>query len=555
MSDKSKWRVHHPAAEMYAREHKQGQLSRREFLARATSLGIGATAAYGLIGLHAPAVRADGHGKMKGGTIRVQMSVRELKDTRTYDWSELGNETRGNLEYLVEYNNDGSFRPMLLDSWQINDDATVYTLNVRKGVKWDNGDPLTAQHIAFNIERWCEKDAEGNSMAGRMGTLIDESTQRVKAGVIKVMDDYTLMLELPDPDISLIAGFSDYPAAIVHPSYNPSDTMNAIGTGPYKLVQLDVGVKAVLERKPNHDWWGTAVYGGPHLDRIEYIDYGTEPSGWLAAFESEEIDMVHESVGEFIDVFDGLDLKKSEIVTMGTIVIRPNQLAEVEGRRPYADKRVRQALQMAVDNSVLLELGYGNRGSVAENHHIGPIHPEYAPLPKQVVDKKKAMELMQEAGMAGFEHEIMSIDDDWRRNTTDAAAAQLREAGFKVKRTVLPGSTFWNDWTKYPFSSTNWNGRPLGVQIWALAYRSGEAWNEFGWSNAEFDSLLKDALSIADADKRREIAAKGEALIQDEGVTIQPYWRSLYRHTTDKVVDAPMHVSFEHHHYKWGVTS
>ena len=56
--------------------------------------------------------------------------------------------------------------------------------------------------------------------------------------------------------------------------------------------------------------------------------------------------------------------------------------------------------------------------------------------------------------------------------TCDAVAAQLRDAGINVKRTVLPGSTFWNDWVKYPFSATQWNMRPLGVQVLALAYRS-----------------------------------------------------------------------------------
>ena len=79
------------------------------------------------------------------------------------------------------------------------------------------------------------------------------------------------------------------------------------------------------------------------------------------------------------------------------------------------------------------------------------------------------------------------------RDLAARIAAQLRDAGIPVKRTILPGSTFWNDWTKYPFSSTNWNHRPLGVQIWALAYRSGEAWNEFGWSNPEFDAILTEA--------------------------------------------------------------
>ena len=79
----------------------------------------------------------------------------------------------------------------------------------------------------------------------------------------------------------------------------------------------------------------------------------------------------------------------------------------------------------------------------------------------------------------------------------------MREAGIKVKRTVLPGSTFWNDWTKYPFSMTNWNMRPLGVQVLALAYRTGEAWNEAAYSNPEFDKKLNEALAIADAEKRK----------------------------------------------------
>ncbi len=539
----------HPAAVMYAAEERAGKLSRREFLARATSLGLTATAAYGLLGMTAPA-QADGHAQ-QGGTLRMQMEVRALKDPRTYDWTQIAYFTHGWLEYLVEYNNDGSFAPMLLESWEVNEDATVYTLNVRPGVKWNDGSDFTAEDVARNIAGWCDKNVEGNSMAGRFAVLIDEATGTAVEGGIEVVDATTVKLNLPASDISLIAGMADYPAAVTPADFDPENMLgNPVGTGPYKPESLEVGVKGVLVRNEDHDWWGYEAGKGAFLDRIEYIDYGTDPSAWVAAAAADEVDMFYETVGDFVDVVEGIGWERSEIASAATIVIRPNQLAEVDGMKPYADKRVRQAIAMAVDNAVCLELGYANRGEPARNQHVGPMHPAWADVPGLPHDPEGALALLTEAGMADFEMEITSIDDDWRKNTTDAVAAQLRDAGFNVKRTIIPGSTFWNDWTKYPFSSTNWNHRPLDTQILGLAYRSGEAWNEAGFANAEFDTLLAEANSLADADARREVMAKLQAIMTDEGVTIQPYWRSLYRHAKPGIVGWDMHIAYLPQVYK-----
>jgi peptide/nickel transport system substrate-binding protein len=542
--------THHTAVPKLAEEYRAGLLSRREFLTRTTSLGVSAAAAYGLIGLAAPTPAAAQ--PVQGGTVRIQSDVRPLKDPRTYDWPQMSNYSRGWLEYLVEYQRDGSFQPMLLESWEVSDDATEYVLRVRPGVTWNDGTPFTAADVAHNITRWCDQIVEGNSMAARMSSMIDPDTQQARDGAITVTDDMTVTLALSTPDITLIAGFSDYPAAIVPQDFSGDPMQSPKGTGPYLPEELTVGIRSALVRNTDHTWWGTEVFGGPYADRIEYIDYGTDAAAHMAAADAGEVDMLYESLGDFVEIMDAIGWERSETVTANTVVIRTNQLVEIDGERPYGDARVRRALAMAVSNAVCLDLGYAGLGEVAENHHVCPIHPEYAELPAPVYDPEAAAALLEEAGMAEFEHELISIDDNWRRNTCDAVAAQLRDAGIPVRRAVIPGSTFWNDWTNYPFSATDWAQRPLGVQVLALAYRSGEAWNETGFANEEFDATLQEALSIADADQRRVLSERLQRIMQDEGVVIQPYWRSTYRHARPGIVGADQHPTFEIHVSKIG---
>ncbi|MEY8882592.1 ABC transporter substrate-binding protein [Donghicola sp. XS_ASV15] len=538
----------HPAIAGLRQQLNQGHLSRREFLAYATSLGATSAAALGMAGLPHVASAQEAAPLPETEVLNCQMRVLSFSDPRLMDWPEQGNIARGLCENLVRWRTDHTFEPWLLEAWEVSEDAQTYTLTLRQGATWSNGDAVTASDIAYNFSRWCNRSVSGNSMANRMSALIDNSTGQLADTAIEILDNRTLVLSLSRPDVALIASLSDYPALVVHPSFDETGAdllANPIGTGPYMITTFVEGSRAVLTKREG--WWG----GTPALGQITYLDLGTDPAVFVRAFQEGEIDMVHETSATYIETFDAMDLFRSEVDTSATLVCRANRNYEQDGVKVFDDPRVRRALAMAVDNRIVLELGYANHGRVAENHPVAPRHPEYVAKPVPERDPKAARALMAAAGQWATSFELVTVDDDWSAASGDALAVQMRDADLKVSRRRMHGQEFRKRWKDHGLSCTQWNARPLAIQILSLGYKSDSVWNECGIANEELDTLIEEASGLTNIESRRDVISRIEDILIEDGAIILPYWRRLYRHMRRGIGGTVMHQALEHHHDLW----
>ncbi|WP_349371280.1 ABC transporter substrate-binding protein [Salinarimonas sp.] len=537
----------HPQLPQMAEDVFEGKVSRRAFLRTATLLGLSAGAAYAMAGKltgepFAPAARAQDGTPVKGGVLRVSMNIKEISDPATVDWSEKGNELRHVIEPLVRITSDNVAVPHLAESWTASEDLRTWTFKLRQGVKWSNGDDFGADDVVANFKRWMDP-AVGSSNYGRFSALRtsnDDGSPMLENGVVKI-DDHTVEFNLRVPFLALPESMGDYPALIAHRSFQGGNWVeDPIGTGPFELVELTVGSRARYRRKES-GWWGGEV----HLDGIDYIDHGDDPAAPLAALASGQVDILYRLNVEQVPAaraIPSLVLYQADTAQTGVARMKVTEA-------PFDDVRVRQAIQSCIDHERLLAIAYQGLGVAGEDHHVAPVHPEYAALPKPTQDYDRARALLAEAGYAdGLEIQIDCVaQPTWEPNTCQALVEMLRPAGIDLAVNIMPGGTYWDRWMTTPFGFTSWTHRPLGTQVLSLAYRSGVPWNESSYSNPDFDALLDKAEATLDVTERQTIMEELELMLQGDAVIIQPYWRSIATASNQKVQGYAHHPAEEHH--------
>lgn len=326
-----------------------------------------------------------------GGTLTFGLST----DTATIDPSITGSAITGIIarnvvDSLVGQAEDNRFTPWLAERWEVSSDNAHYTFHLRHGVTFSDGTPLDAAAVKYNLERILDPKTTSSYAKSLLGPI----------EAVNTPDEHTVVITYQEPFAPLLQGLSLPYLGIQSPTYlksAASTTTTIVGSGPFVLDSFIKGSGSRLSRRADYAWGpGYAAHTGPaHLDAIvfKYLPEASVRLGALASDQVQAIDDVPAASSRSIQENDRLQLVTRENVGVN------RSLFLNTSRGPFADVRVRQAFQSAVDVASAVKAAYFGTLKPADNV-LAPATLYYDPTVAASwgLDLAKAHRLLDEAG-------------------------------------------------------------------------------------------------------------------------------------------------------------
>ncbi|MDR7418030.1 MAG: ABC transporter substrate-binding protein [Armatimonadota bacterium] len=390
------------------------------------------------------------------------------------------------------------FQPALAIRWR-NLDPTTWSFELRRGVRFHDGQEFTSAAVKTSIERAVQ-------YRGPLSPLFAPITS------VDTPDPYRVVLKTQNPMGTLLSNLTVLNIVPAGTPPTPAFGDRPVGTGPYRFGEFVRDTRVVLEANPGY--WRQGI---PKLQRLIFVDI-PEVSGRVTALETGEIDMTTALPPEEIKRLRGNPNVKIEVgPTYFTRFLWINPT-----RKPFDDPRVRKALQHAfnidaITSSLLAGIAKPARGPIASNVVCAAVFPPYG------YNTTLARRLLAEAGYPrGFET-VMKWNDanPKEREVADAIVGQLALIGVRVQSVLQPRAIWLDDLLKL-----NWDlnllgtGAVTGDADFSLGRLYHSRANRTGYANPEVDRLLEQAAATVDQTRRCDLYKRVQEILWQEGPAV-----------------------------------
>ena len=502
-----------------------GELDRQEFLRRAAVFGLGA----GTIGLllryvgDEPAFGATLEPAKVGGTLRVG-TVAYNSSLEPYALREAGSLGLAGIpgEYLTWTNNKLQVKPWLARSWKPNRDLTVWTFQLRRGVKFHNGKTMNADDVVASFRQYLNQKSS-QILSALPPTMIDPS------GVVKT-GPYTVQFRLKAPNNAFpyLVSQTTYqaiiqPAAIAGKldSWVPS---GMIGTGPFRLKSQN---KQRAELVRFNNYWG----GKPPLDRV-LVTFYTDPAPMVLALRAGQLDVVVQMSPQQSRAFKGNSRYRVYTVPVSS----HNMFGMRVDREPFRDARVRRAVALTLNRPDIINRVLLGAGSLGDDSPFFKGFPSTDPSiqqRKQNVDLAKA--LLKAAGKEDLKFTITTHNQFDVPDYAAAVQAAGRQAGIDIDLNVMTYDDYYSavgggdynsttPWLNAPATITEYGARGVPNLYLTAAYMTNGVWNASKYANSEFDSQARTFLAAADIASQRKATKRMAGLLLRDTPVITAYF-------------------------------